>query len=87
MENFVLQSILLFQNPFDTYVLKPDAITGLYEKSPIIVPSTGEKRIVGCCCEADYDQIIWYHSTNFANKPIGTVAGAKPPIFSKGFLR
>jgi hypothetical protein len=40
-------------------VLKPDAITGLYDKAPILIPSTESKRIVGCCCEDDYEQIVW----------------------------
>ena len=36
-------------NPFDTYVLKPDAGTGLYKKAPILIPSQDSTRMVGCC--------------------------------------
>merc|ERR1712241_1035383 len=38
-------------NPFDTYVIKPDAGTGVFRSKPILVPSINESRMVGCCCE------------------------------------
>jgi len=47
-------------NPFDTYTLRPDATEGESLKEPILVPSVHEKRLVGCCCEDDYDQIVWF---------------------------
>ena len=49
------------QNPFDTYVVKPDAGTGIFAKNPILIPSMNESRIVGCCCEADYNEIVWFN--------------------------
>ena len=47
-------------NPFDTYVLKPDAGIGMFKSTPILVPSTQEKRMVGCCCEDDYQDVVWF---------------------------
>merc|ERR1712051_939969 len=37
-------------NPFDTYTIKPDAATGIREKS----------RMVGCLCEYDYEEVVWF---------------------------
>jgi len=48
-------------NPFDTYVIKPDAGTGIFQKKPILIPSSKESRMVGCCCESDYDEIVWFN--------------------------
>ena len=50
----------IFQNPFETYTLKPDAGTGVHKSAPILVPSTEDKRIVGCCCEYDYNEVVWF---------------------------
>lgn len=47
-------------NPFETYTLKPDAGTGVHKSAPILVPSTEDKRIVGCCCEYDYNEVVWF---------------------------
>eukprot|EP00092_Neocalanus_flemingeri_P028847 GFUD01031320.1.p1 GENE.GFUD01031320.1~~GFUD01031320.1.p1 ORF type:complete len:144 (-),score=18.87 GFUD01031320.1:57-488(-) len=47
-------------NPFDTYVLKPDAGRGLLKNVPILVPSVTETRMVGCCCEDDYQDVVWF---------------------------
>jgi len=47
-------------NPFDTYVLKPEAGRGLLKNAPILVPSMAESRMVGCCCEDDYKDIVWF---------------------------
>ena len=38
------------------YVLKRDAVTGLYKKTPV-----GEnKQIMGCCCKDGYEQNVWF---------------------------
>jgi hypothetical protein len=31
-------------NPFDTYVIKPDAGRGLFKDAPILIPSTKDSR-------------------------------------------
>jgi len=46
-------------NPFDSYVLKPES-RGLFKSSPILIPSTKQSRMVGCCCEDDYQDIVWF---------------------------
>jgi len=48
-------------NPFDTYTLRPDPITGLYADTPIMIPSVNDSRMVGCCCETDYTEIVWFN--------------------------
>merc|ERR1712029_56225 len=47
-------------NPFDTYTLRPDPSEGGSARFPILVPSTSDKRMVGCCCEDDYKEIVWF---------------------------
>ena len=48
-------------NPFDIYAIKPDPISGMSEKVPILIPSMGESRMVGCCCEDDYGEVVWFN--------------------------
>ena len=50
----------IFQNPFDTYTIKPDAATGIREKYPILIPATENSRMVGCLCEYDYEEVVWF---------------------------
>ena len=33
-------------NPFDTYMIKPEAGKGLFQSTPVLVPSTQESRFV-----------------------------------------
>jgi len=47
-------------NPFDNYVMKPDAGVGSFQNTPILIPSVNESRLVGCCCEDDYQEIVWF---------------------------
>lgn len=47
-------------NPFDNYTIRPDTSIGLFESSPILIPSVGSSRVVGCCCEDDYQEIVWF---------------------------
>ena len=47
-------------NPFDFYTIKPDAMTGVVKRNPILVPASGDSRMVGCNCENDYDQVVWF---------------------------
>ena len=54
------QTICIFQNPFDTYTIKPDAATGIREKYPILIPATENSRMVGCLCEYDYEEVVWF---------------------------
>ena len=51
------QTICIFQNPFDTYTIKPDAATGIREKYPILIPATENSRMVGCLCEYDLKKL------------------------------
>jgi len=84
-------------NPFDTYVIKPDAATGLKATLPILIPSLNESRMVGCCCENDYSEIVWfnleaksgvqrcdcgYHFKLFKHDPLDSRI---QPKFGKGF--
>jgi len=84
-------------NPFDTYVIKPDAGTGVFRSKPILVPSINESRMVGCCCESDYDEIVWftldlksgtqrcdcgYYFKLFHHDPLDP---RYKPVFGKGF--
>ena len=47
-------------NPFDSYTMRPNPVEGASKDVPILVPSTGDKRMVGCCCEDDYHEIVWF---------------------------
>ena len=47
-------------NPFDTYTIKPDAATGIREKYPILIPATENSRMVGCLCEYDFEEVVWF---------------------------
>jgi len=47
-------------NPFDFYTIKPDAVTGISARNPILIPAAGETRMVGCNCENDYDEVVWF---------------------------
>ena len=72
----LLQKQMANDNPFDTYVTKPEPGRGLFEGSPVLVPSTRylihisltekvtwifrDSRMVGCCCEDDYQDVVWF---------------------------
>ena len=47
-------------NPFDSYTMRPNPVEGWKKDVPILVPSTSDKRMVGCCCEDDYHEIVWF---------------------------
>ena len=47
-------------NPFATYNIKPDAATGISPSLPIMVPSMEDSRMVGCCCQNDYEEVVWF---------------------------
>ena len=59
--NYETNSNVCVQNPFDVYVTKPDAGTGYSTNRPILIPSMNENRMVGCICESDYDEIVWFN--------------------------
>lgn len=59
MRSCMYLSVLPLQNPFDTYVIKPGAVAGS-SRHPIMVPSTQSSRVVGCSCEHDFDQVVWF---------------------------
>ncbi len=48
------------QNPFDTYTIKPDAGTGVSAKYPILIPSVEDSRLIGCSCESDFKEVVWF---------------------------
>ena len=47
-------------NPFDFYTVKPDPVTGINKRNPILIPCSGDSRMVGCNCENDYDEVVWF---------------------------
>jgi hypothetical protein len=47
-------------NPFETYVIKPEAGRGLFQGAPILIPSTKDSRMIGCSCEDDYKELVWF---------------------------
>merc|ERR1711909_178530 len=55
--------VLNNNNPFDTYVMKPEPGRGLMKKTPILIPSMSDSRMVGCCCEDYYQEIVWFELT------------------------
>nr|ACO14778.1 Cytochrome c oxidase subunit 5B, mitochondrial precursor [Caligus clemensi] len=49
-------------NPFDTYIIRPEIGIGDSPKLPILIPTAMEEndRIVGCSRESDYKDIVWF---------------------------
>ncbi len=47
-------------HPFENYTVKPDTAQGSSPHAPILVPTTQDSRIVGCCCENDYREVVWF---------------------------
>ncbi len=41
-------------------MVKPAPLQGLSAKDPILVPSEYPSRMVGCSCESDYKEIVWF---------------------------
>ncbi len=41
-------------------MLRPESGQGDLRSHPILVPSTTDKRMVGCCCEDDYKEVVWF---------------------------
>ncbi|CAI5774530.1 cytochrome c oxidase subunit 5B, mitochondrial-like [Podarcis muralis] len=52
-----MQALKRGEDPYN--VLKPKKYPGTREE-PHIVPSIGDKRLVGCICEEDNSTIIWF---------------------------
>ncbi len=48
------------QNPFDLYTFRPETGRGDASFAPILIPSTRDRRMVGCCCEDDYKEVVWF---------------------------
>ena len=48
------------QNLFDTYMVRPVPTQGLSANFPIPIPSERESRIVGCSCEHDFREVVWF---------------------------
>ncbi|XP_069836511.1 cytochrome c oxidase subunit 5B, mitochondrial-like [Dendropsophus ebraccatus] len=57
LERKVLTGLKKGEDPFNVH--KPKAYPGTKE-NPHIVPSINKQRIVGCICEEDNSQIIWF---------------------------
>jgi len=47
-------------NPFDTFVTKTPIEQGKSKKLPIFIASTKRSRLVGCSCESDYKDVVWF---------------------------
>jgi len=83
-------------NPFGTFITKPEVVAGTTEGFPIIVPSINDSRIVGCGCQHDYGEIVWfelkkgppqkcdcgYYYQLLTHDPLGP---DEKPVFGKGF--
>uniref|UniRef100_A0A8C6S842 Cytochrome c oxidase subunit 5B, mitochondrial n=1 Tax=Neogobius melanostomus TaxID=47308 RepID=A0A8C6S842_9GOBI len=57
LERRALQSFKQGKDPYS--ILKPQTYAGTRE-DPHIVPSIGNKRMVGCLCEEDNTAIVWF---------------------------
>ncbi|XP_007895529.1 cytochrome c oxidase subunit 5B, mitochondrial [Callorhinchus milii] len=57
LERRTLQALKKGQDPYS--ILKPKEYAGT-EEDPHIVPSTIDKRLVGCLCEEDNTAIVWF---------------------------
>ncbi|CAH2322065.1 cytochrome c oxidase subunit 5B, mitochondrial-like [Pelobates cultripes] len=57
LEKRAIQSLSKGKDPYS--ILKPKSYLGTKE-DPHIVPSINQKRLVGCVCEEDNSQIIWF---------------------------
>ncbi|XP_062989133.1 cytochrome c oxidase subunit 5B, mitochondrial-like [Elgaria multicarinata webbii] len=57
LERKILEATKRGEDPYN--IFKPKKYSGTKE-DPHIVPSIGDKRIVGCICEEDNSAIIWF---------------------------
>uniref|UniRef100_A0A3B5PTG9 Cytochrome c oxidase subunit 5B, mitochondrial n=1 Tax=Xiphophorus maculatus TaxID=8083 RepID=A0A3B5PTG9_XIPMA len=57
LERRTLQALKQGKDPYS--ILKPKQYTGT-KTDPHIVPSIGNKRLVGCLCEEDNTAIVWF---------------------------
>ncbi|XP_044276373.1 cytochrome c oxidase subunit 5B, mitochondrial-like [Varanus komodoensis] len=57
LERKILEAMKRGEDPYS--IFKPKSYAGTKE-DPQIVPSVGDKRIVGCICEEDNSAIIWF---------------------------
>ncbi|XP_039591047.1 cytochrome c oxidase subunit 5B, mitochondrial [Polypterus senegalus] len=68
LERKTLQALKKGQDPYS--IFKPKNYAGTKE-DPHIVPSIGNKRLVGCICEEDNTAIVWFwvHEGNVQRCP------------------
>ncbi|CAB4061557.1 unnamed protein product [Lepeophtheirus salmonis] len=45
----------------DTYLIRPETGQGDSAKTPIRIPSIESSRIVGCSCESDFKDVVWFN--------------------------
>ncbi|XP_072292353.1 cytochrome c oxidase subunit 5B, mitochondrial-like [Eucyclogobius newberryi] len=57
LERRTLQSLKHGKDPYS--IMKPQTYAGTKD-DPHIVPSIGNKRMVGCVCEEDNTAIVWF---------------------------
>ncbi|KAJ8250431.1 hypothetical protein COCON_G00223530 [Conger conger] len=57
LERHTMQGLKKGQDPYS--ILKPKHYEGTKD-DPHIVPCIGTKRLVGCLCEEDNTQIVWF---------------------------
>ncbi|XP_004077550.1 cytochrome c oxidase subunit 5B, mitochondrial [Oryzias latipes] len=57
LERATMEALKQGKDPYS--ILKPKHYTGTKE-DPHIVPSIGNKRLVGCLCEEDNTAIVWF---------------------------
>lgn len=41
-------------------MIKPEAGIGMSPNQPILIPSNSESRMIGCSCESDYNEVVWF---------------------------
>ena len=52
---------MTFQNPFDTVIYRPHSGMGYKEwPIPITCLPTENSRMVGCYCQSDYPEVVWF---------------------------
>ncbi|XP_063817575.1 cytochrome c oxidase subunit 5B, mitochondrial-like [Pseudophryne corroboree] len=57
LERKILEALKKGEDPYN--ILKPKSYSGTKD-NPHIVPSVNKQRLVGCICEEDNSQVIWF---------------------------
>ena len=44
-------------------MIRPEPGRGTSASIPHLIPSTRDERMVGCSCESDYGEVVWFNLT------------------------